>query len=268
MNRGPAPGEPRAPLPDRSGPHGGLGRRARRAGILLLALLAGPARADEADLCLLAARDAAAVSGVPLSVLLAVTLTETGRGGRPWPWTVNVEGEGFWFETREEAVAFAEARHAAGVRSFDVGCFQLNHRWHGGSFVSIAQMFDPLAGASYAAGFLLQLRAETGDWSPAAGAYHSRTPEFASRYRARFDAHRAALQAAGADEGRLEGPLAIAGGSRLAAAPEAVRPRVNTFPLLQAGWRDAQGAAPEMPEGGEEEEAHGLGSLVPLDMGS
>jgi hypothetical protein len=176
---------------------------------------------------------------VPLSVLLAVTLTETGRGEggttRPWPWTVNMEGEGHWFATRGEALAFAEARRAQGSMSFDVGCFQVNWRWHGENFVSLEQMFDPLANASYAAGFLRRLHEETGDWSAAAGAYHSRTPEHASRYRARFDAFRTAAVEAGADAGRLAGPLAPSG-TLLARGddPAALPPRVNSFPLLQA----------------------------------
>ena len=141
-----------------------------------LILAAAPAQADESDLCVAAAQDAERLSGVPLDVLLAVSLTETGQGGRPWPWTVNLEGEGHRFATRDEATAFAEAALAAGRDSFDVGCFQLNWRWHGDKFVSVAQAFDPLANASYAAAFLRDLGAELGDWSVAAGAYHSRTP--------------------------------------------------------------------------------------------
>ncbi len=48
-------------------------------------------------------------------------------------------------------------------------------------------MFDPDVGAAYAAQFLQSLHAERGDWSLAAGAYHSQTPERAGIYRARFD---------------------------------------------------------------------------------
>ena len=48
-------------------------------------------------------------------------------------------------------------------------------------------MFDQDVGAAYAARFLRDLYAERGDWSAAAGAYHSQTPHFASIYRARFD---------------------------------------------------------------------------------
>ena len=58
-------------------------------------------------------------------------------------------------------------------------------------------MFDPDAGAAYAAQFLKSLYAERGDWSAAAGAYHSQTPERAGVYRARFDRILAGLSADG-----------------------------------------------------------------------
>jgi hypothetical protein len=128
---------------------------------------------------------------VPQEVLHAISLTETGRpdGGRlrPWPWAINREGQGHWFKSRAEAFAFAEASLAAGRRSFDVGCFQINYHWHGHNFSSLEAMFDPVIGATYAARFLQSLYLERGSWLAAAGAYHSQTPERARVYRARFE---------------------------------------------------------------------------------
>ena len=53
-------------------------------------------------------------------MLHAISLTETGRPQdgrlRPWPWAINREGKGFWFENRDEALAFAKASVAAGRR--------------------------------------------------------------------------------------------------------------------------------------------------------
>ncbi|QHQ37449.1 transglycosylase SLT domain-containing protein [Algicella marina] len=142
-------------------------------------------------MCDAAATHAARETGVPRVVLQAISLTETGRRldgeHRAWPWTVNMEGVGKWFAGREEALAYVNAHFATGARSFDVGCFQINFRWHGNAFASIAEMFDPQINALYAARFLRRLYGETGSWSRAAGAYHSRTPQFAERYAARFD---------------------------------------------------------------------------------
>ncbi len=129
-------------------------------------------------------------SGVPVNVLLAITRTETGRksGGKlaPWPWTVNMEGKGVWFDSYQEALSYVKSHHKAGARSFDVGCFQLNYRWHGQHFTDIEHMFDPTANARYAADFLSRLYTETKNWDDAAAAYHSRTPKYADKYKARF----------------------------------------------------------------------------------
>lgn len=164
-----------------------------------------------AALCDRAAIGAARRHGVPLDVLRAITRTETGRvsGGalQPWPWTVNMEGRGLWFASRAAAQIYVQAQLAGGARSFDVGCFQLNHRWHGAGFGSIGDMFDPDRNAGHAAAFLKRLHAELGDWTAAAGAYHSRTPELARRYTARFERIRGALS------GTMAPPAALARGT-------------------------------------------------------
>ncbi|SDD21372.1 hypothetical protein SAMN05421538_101119 [Paracoccus isoporae] len=161
-------------------------------------ILCPPARAERAaDLCEWAAATAATESGVPADMLMALTLTETGRRvagvTRPWAWSVNAEGAGRWFDDPDSAIAFAEARVAAGRTNVDIGCFQLNYRWHGMQFRSVREMFDPLGNARYAARFLSELHREFGDWRRAAGAFHSRTPAYAARYLARFDVLRAGL---------------------------------------------------------------------------
>ncbi len=133
---------------------------------------------------------AAREAGLPPAMLRALTRTETGRAraGRltPWPWTVNMEGAGHWFDNREKALAFARKHHARGATSFDVGCFQINYRWHNKAFESVEAMFDPLENARYAAKYLLELKAESGSWRTAIGHYHSRTPARAQKYVARY----------------------------------------------------------------------------------
>lgn len=229
-----------------------------RAALAVVLLVAGAplvrANSDPSGVCDYVATEAARRTGVPLSVLKAISLTETGRrrGGalRPWPWTVNMEGEGHWFENADEARAYVYREYKRGARSFDVGCFQINFKWHGDAFRSIEEMFDPLANALYAARLLQGLHAEKGDWGRAAGAYHSRTPEFADRYQARFERLYAGL--ADTSEGDIPDIpdiVAIANGAAGAEALPAVA-RVNRYPLLRTG-------APT-----------GLGSLVPLGTGA
>ncbi|MGP3696744.1 transglycosylase SLT domain-containing protein [Rhodobacter sp. NSM] len=204
--------------------------------VALTCFLASTFRAQaspsDAALCEEAAHYAARTTGVPREVLTAITLTETGRrseGGpmRPWPWAVNLQGEGHWFRTRRDAEQFAQDALRQGLENFDVGCFQLNHKWHASAFRGLETMFDPRENALYAARYLMDLRHGSEDWSSAAGAYHSATPEYAQRYRARFDMLLADLSA-----GDLDVPSVV---------------RVNLNPLFRIG------------------SARSTGSLVPLD---
>ena len=162
----------------------------------LLLASALPAWAD-AGLCDRAARQAAAETGVPVAVMLTLTRVETGRGRdgiiEPWPWTLNMGGPGSWHDSAEAALAAARRAVAGGRRNIDLGCFQINYHWHGAGFADLAQMLDPLANARYAAEFLGKLHAELGDWTAAAGAFHSRNPAHATRYLARYHEIRAAM---------------------------------------------------------------------------
>ncbi|MEY8882549.1 hypothetical protein [Donghicola sp. XS_ASV15] len=47
---------------------------------------------------------------------------------------------------------------AGGTTSIDVGCMQVNYRWHGEGFSSLEDMFDPAANTAYAAEFLTRLK--------------------------------------------------------------------------------------------------------------
>ena len=139
------------------------------------------------DLCRNAAIEAADRHGIPREVMLAITTveTQTRRDGvsGPWPWTVNVRGKGFWLDSRAAALLHAQRTLGRGETSFDVGCFQLNFKWHGDAFATIDEMFEPTPSGDYAARFLKGLHEETGDWIRASGLYHSRLEKYGSRYR-------------------------------------------------------------------------------------
>jgi soluble lytic murein transglycosylase-like protein len=158
------------------------------------ALLAvpGSARAQEDPwtLCRPAIERASAEAGIPPGLMLAIARVESGRrdplSGRiePWPYALNAGGEGRHAASAAEAMALVQAQLAAGRFSVDVGCMQVNLAHHPAAFGSLAEAFDPLANARYAASFLRRLEAQVG-WEAAIGRYHSATPERAEPYRAR-----------------------------------------------------------------------------------
>jgi hypothetical protein len=162
--------------------------------LLLLFLLIYPLRsplAEPGQLCRAAILAAEREYGIPPQLLVAIGRVESGRrdpntgAHHPWPWTINAEGRGQYFPSRDAAIAEVQALQARGVRSIDVGCMQVNLRHHPNAFANLDAAFDPAVNAHYAARFLAGLRQSIGDWHAAAAAYHSHTPEFAVPYRAR-----------------------------------------------------------------------------------
>ncbi len=196
---------------------------------LTLAAAHSDAMQDQAQLCDLAAHRAARIAGVPLDILLAISRVETGRdlgnGLSPWPWTINVAGDGAFFDDAQAAIAQTTQLVDAGTENFDVGCFQLNYHWHGGAFQSLDAMFDPDTNALYAANFLATLYQSSGNWPQAIGAYHSQTEERAVNYLSKIDAVLG---------GGLVGNVALAGRADDADVAAQVL-RENNFPLLLAG---------------------------------
>ena len=138
-----------------------------------------------------AAVAAAKPKRMPDMLMPAISRVESGRLDaatgrvRPWPWTINVNGQGFFFETKEEAVATVAALRAKGTQSVDVGCMQVNLFFHPAAFASLDEAFDPAANAAYAARFLMSLYGPANDWPLAAAMYHSQTQELGEDYQRR-----------------------------------------------------------------------------------
>jgi hypothetical protein len=164
---------------------------------LALALLASPAAAtpgapaDPGAQCMEAIRLAERERGLPNGLLGAIAQVESGRRhpatGRvtPWPWTINAEGQGRYFDSRQAAIAEVQALRARGVTIIDVGCMQVNLFHHPRAFANLDEAFDPISNARYAARFLRELNDSRKDWAVSAGHYHSNTPDRAEVYRAR-----------------------------------------------------------------------------------
>lgn len=145
-------------------------------------------RVSPFGLCEAAIARAEQVRSLPDGLLPALARVESGRpdaagAARPWPWTIDVDGQGQFFATKAEAVAAVLALQDIGIRSIDVGCLQVNLMYHPNAFASIEQAFDPAANAAYAARFLVALHARDGDWTHAIASYHSETPSLGAAYR-------------------------------------------------------------------------------------
>lgn len=128
---------------------------------------------------------------LPTGLLLAIGRIESGRWDpalghiAPWPWSVDIEGEGHQFDSSSEAISATRTAQTAGHRSVDVGCFQISLLHHPDAFPNLDQAFDPQVNAQYAARFLASLQVRLGSWEDAVAAYHSATRELGLPYRQR-----------------------------------------------------------------------------------
>jgi Transglycosylase SLT domain len=170
-----------------------LGEDMREIAVALLlawssAALAEPPGAGVNVDCTAAIATAERASDIPSGLLAAIAHVESGRldpgagAVQSWPWTIDVGGDGRFFATKAEAIAATAALQEQGIASIDVGCLQVNLAYHPAAFASLAEAFDPLANALYAARFLRVLFSQSGDWPAAVAAYHSQTSEVGAAY--------------------------------------------------------------------------------------
>lgn len=128
---------------------------------------------------------------LPKNTLHSISLQETQKRHEDfafnmvWPWTVNVQGKGFHFKTKDKALKFTEEQLKSGKQSIDVGCMQINLKYHPDAFNSLEQAFSPRRNVAYGAKFLRDKYEQYGNWDKAIGSYHSATASKSKQYSSR-----------------------------------------------------------------------------------
>lgn len=123
-------------------------------------------------------RQIAAAERVPAESLYSLAMAESTRqtawGAKPWPWTINVAGKGYHYETREQAFsALMGFMQRWPLKNIDVGIAQVNLGWNGHFFPTYLDAFDPYTNLRAAARILRACYdARPGSWLRAAGCYH------------------------------------------------------------------------------------------------
>jgi len=146
---------------------------------------------DDAMLCVHASRNFEREYGIPKNLLYAISFTESGKWHSnlkqimPWPWTVSIAGKPYYFDNAKQTSSFIRQMMQKGERNIDVGCNQINVRYHGNKFSSIEQMVDPRSNTAYAASFLKSLFATNNNWNDAVARYHSATAHLGNKYLAK-----------------------------------------------------------------------------------
>lgn len=161
-------------------------------GLCLLSMTGSPVGAHEA--VPMGYQRIAAEYAIPQAIFYAVALTESGRAvephgtRRPWPWTLNVAGEGIYYATRLESWRALRGWLANGERSIDVGLMQVNWRYHRARLGDPWQALDPYHNLRVGAEILRECHATRQDWWDSVGCYHAPShPVRAADYRRRVE---------------------------------------------------------------------------------
>jgi soluble lytic murein transglycosylase-like protein len=140
---------------------------------LFICSVAAEVRADHARPCEREMARAAQLHGIPLGILYAVGLTETGRRGALHPYALGAEGQTVFAGNIDDAMASFEIMRQKGIKLIDLGCMQINHYYHGDKFGSVRAMFDAAKNVDYAARFLKELKQREGSWTMAVARYNA-----------------------------------------------------------------------------------------------
>ena len=139
----------------------------------LMALFATSSAAWAAPVCEAEMLAAAKRHELPVSILYAVALTETGGRDGLQAFALNIDGHAVFPADLAAALATVERARTVGARFIDIGCMQINLRYHGHEFASVAAMFEPSRNVDYAARFLKRLRARESNWTLAVARYNA-----------------------------------------------------------------------------------------------
>ena len=148
---------------------------------LILAKEAFADNTDKLKLCENTIESIELQTDIPKGLLLGIGKAEAIRKINNkyiiWPWTINHGGKSLFFDNKEQMKNYVFKNLKRKDFNIDVGCMQINIKWHKNNFKKISDMFEVNPNISYAASFLKQLKNKHGSWDKAIKHYHSSDPK-------------------------------------------------------------------------------------------
>jgi hypothetical protein len=148
---------------------------------------------------------------------MAVSLVESGAGGAPSPFAMNIRGRTVIPRTEAEAATFLRDNQGNLRGAVYAGCMQLSLADHKEGFRPVEKIVNPEQNVRYAARFLLALRRETGSWSAAVAKYNGSSGKRAAAYQCKIKQQLVSLGAKTSAD--LVGSAACAGDKEMNVAP-------------------------------------------------
>lgn len=147
------------------------------------------------ELCQLAINEVEDTHQIKQNLLTTISSVESGRyiksiGKRQaWPWTIHAQGKGYYYQTKQEAITAVKNLQQQGINNIDVGCMQINLKYHGSAFNNLDEAFDPKKNVTYSAIFLQKLNKKNNNWQKTAMQYHSKNHTRGLSYKNRLENH-------------------------------------------------------------------------------
>tara|TARA_Y200000002_G_C22507139_1_gene589712 strand:- start:57 stop:713 length:657 start_codon:yes stop_codon:yes gene_type:complete len=122
---------------------------------------------------------------IPNKLLKAISLTESGRTIEKefiaWPWSLNVSGQSYYFNNKLNALSFLQKK-IKNQKNIDIGCMQINFKYHNKNFKNLESMLDPKKNIDWAAQYIKELYRKYKSWNIAISRYHSSNPKRMKKY--------------------------------------------------------------------------------------
>src|SRR5690554_5841553 len=151
---------------------------------VLTIVLTARAEATIPDVYHATARD----NAIPVTLLYGVCLQESGltrnNEYHPWPWVLNIAGEGQYLNSYQDALDMLNQTLAdpdARCR-VDIGLCQIHWCSHAHRLDQPEDLLNPYVNLRYAARLLREEFDRHGSWGEAVGRYHSYQPKRAEQY--------------------------------------------------------------------------------------
>ena len=119
------------------------------------------------------------IYNLPNKLLTSIALVESGikkSEFKSWPWTLNVSGKSMYFDNKSETIKYLKSNINL-KKSIDVGCMQINTKYHLKNFKDLSHLVEPEENVKYAATYLLKLYKKHKSWNEAVSRYHSSIPK-------------------------------------------------------------------------------------------
>ncbi|MFQ3307620.1 MAG: hypothetical protein ACI8ZF_000880 [Candidatus Midichloriaceae bacterium] len=145
-------------------------------------------RANDYNYCVSAVKYFEKKYNIPNNYLYYISKVESGKWNKylkrlePWPWAANVNGKSMFFKNKKEMVDTLRVHILNGEENIDIGCNQINYKYHKHHFKNLEQMATPHLNVEYSASYLFKNFTKTKNWHSAIAQYHSKNPKLGKLY--------------------------------------------------------------------------------------